>query len=205
MYATFQPATLAEASQSALDPNEWLSFKLKQRTQLTHNTALFRFALDNPSQVVGLPVASCLLTRAHMGTKDDGSPSFAVRPYTPISPPDARGYFDLIIKVYPDGKMTQHLSSLKVGDALDVKGPIIKLPYKPNMKKIIGMVAGGTGITPMLQVCPCMKIVGALFGVLLVHCWVFVGAPQNHAHHRSLRKCCATLVIPPSCAWYLPT
>jgi hypothetical protein len=26
-------------------------------------------------------------------------------------------------------------------------------PYSPNIKKEIGMVAGGTGITPMLQVC----------------------------------------------------
>lgn len=150
---SYNASTLAESPpSSALDPKEWRSFTLKQRTQLTHNTALYRFALDNPSQVVGLPVASCLLTRAPLGTKDDGSPSFAIRPYTPVSPPDARGYFDLIVKVYPDGKMTQHLHRLQVGDSLDVKGPIVKLPYTPNMKKVIGMVAGGTGITPMLQV-----------------------------------------------------
>lgn len=29
---------------------------------------------------------------------------------------------------------------------------MIKLAYTPNMKKHIGMVAGGTGITPMLQI-----------------------------------------------------
>ena len=39
-----------------------------------------------------------------------------------------------------------------VGDTLDFKGPIVKLPYKPNQYKEIGMVAGGTGIAPMLQV-----------------------------------------------------
>lgn len=33
-----------------------------------------------------------------------------------------------------------------------MKGPIAKYPYKANCKKAIGMVAGGTGITPMLQV-----------------------------------------------------
>lgn len=32
-----------------------------------------------------------------------------------------------------------------------VQGPIIKVKYEPNMKEAIGMVAGGTGITPMLQ------------------------------------------------------
>ncbi|KAJ7978887.1 NADH-cytochrome b5 reductase [Quillaja saponaria] len=72
--------------------------------------------------------------------------------YTPISDPDSNGYFDLLIKVYPEGKMSQHFASLKPGDAVEVKGPIEKLRYTPNMKKHIGMIAGGTGITPMLQV-----------------------------------------------------
>jgi cytochrome-b5 reductase len=48
--------------------------------------------------------------------------------------------------------MSKHFASLKVGDTLDCKGPMIKLAYTPNMKASIGMVAGGTGITPMLQV-----------------------------------------------------
>lgn len=38
-----------------------------------------------------------------------------------------RGFFELVIKVYPDGKMSQHMGSLEVGDALECKGPIIKL------------------------------------------------------------------------------
>jgi len=42
--------------------------------------------------------------------------------YTPISDPEAKGYFDLLIKVYPDGKMSQHFASLKPGDVLEVKG-----------------------------------------------------------------------------------
>ncbi len=33
-----------------------------------------------------------------------------------------------------------------------MKGPFSKLKYTANMKKSIGMLAGGTGITPMLQV-----------------------------------------------------
>jgi hypothetical protein len=41
---------------------------------------------------------------------------------------------------------------LQPGDTLAMKGPFPKYPYKPNMKTQIGMVAGGSGITPMLQV-----------------------------------------------------
>ncbi|KAF3676950.1 NADH-cytochrome b5 reductase 1 [Capsicum annuum] len=48
--------------------------------------------------------------------------------------------------------MSQHFARLKPGDVLQVKGPIEKLRYSPNLKKHIGMIAGGSGITPMLQV-----------------------------------------------------
>ncbi len=45
-----------------------------------------------------------------------------------------------VVKGYPDGKMSKHIVNLNVGDSLECKGPISKLPYKPNMKKKIGMV-----------------------------------------------------------------
>ena len=48
--------------------------------------------------------------------------------------------------------MSKHFDGLKVGDSLECKGPMIKLPYEANKWQAIGMVAGGTGIAPMLQV-----------------------------------------------------
>ncbi|GBG87895.1 hypothetical protein CBR_g46195 [Chara braunii] len=56
------------------------------------------------------------------------------------------------LQVYPNGKMTQHMNNLVPGDTLDVKGPITRIPYTANMKKRIGMICGGSGITPMFQV-----------------------------------------------------
>lgn len=75
-----------------------------------------------------------------------------MRPYTPVSRNTQKGYFDLIVKVYDSGVMSKHLGSLSPGDSLEVKGPIPKIEYRPNMKKRIGMIAGGSGITPMYQV-----------------------------------------------------
>ncbi|KAJ3694197.1 hypothetical protein LUZ60_009677 [Juncus effusus] len=135
----------------ALDPEKWLEFKLSETARVSHNTKLFRFTFDSAKKL-GLDVASCLLTRAQIGEESDGKKKYVIRPYTPISDPDSKGYFDLLIKVYPEGKMSQHFASLKTGDTLEVKGPIEKLRYTPNMKKQIGMVAGGSGITPMFQV-----------------------------------------------------
>ncbi|KAK9101951.1 hypothetical protein Sjap_019205 [Stephania japonica] len=135
----------------ALNPDKWIEFKLHEKARVSHNSELFRFTFD-PSAKLGLDIASCLLTRAPMGEDAEGKKKYVIRPYTPISDPDAKGYFDLLIKVYPEGKMSPYLSSLKPGDVVEVKGPIEKLRYTPNMKKHIGMIAGGSGITPMLQI-----------------------------------------------------
>ena len=81
---------------------------------------------------------------------EDGK--FEARPYTPTSRVNQKGELELVIKAYPGGKVTGHMFGLKEGDSLEMKGPMPKLKYEPNMKKHIGMVCGGTGITPMLQV-----------------------------------------------------
>jgi cytochrome-b5 reductase len=44
------------------------------------------------------------------------------------------------------------MASLIVGQSIKVKGPKGAMVYAPNMVKRFGMIAGGTGITPMLQI-----------------------------------------------------
>lgn len=39
-----------------------------------------------------------------------------------------------------------------MGDSVEMKGPLGKFDYKPNMKKHFVFLAAGTGITPCLQV-----------------------------------------------------
>ncbi|XP_038712668.1 NADH-cytochrome b5 reductase-like protein isoform X2 [Tripterygium wilfordii] len=135
----------------ALNSDKWIEFKLQDTARVSHNTQLFRFSFD-PTAKLGLDIASCILTRAPMAQDTEGKTKYIIRPYTPISDPDAKGYFDFLIKVYPEGKMSQHFASLKPGNVVEVKGPIEKLRYSPNMNKHIGMIAGGSGITPMLKV-----------------------------------------------------
>lgn len=147
----------AAARPSALDANEWRSLKLVHKEQLTSTadpTYLYRFEFPDAKQPAGLPVASCLLTRAPIGSiKDDGTQTMVIRPYTPISKPSEVGHLDLAIKVYPAGKMSQHVNNLKIGETLDFKGPLMKLSLdKIKEHPQIGMVAGGSGLTPMLQV-----------------------------------------------------
>lgn len=146
---------------------------LIEKQALSHDTRRFRFALPSNQHVLGLPVGQHISLRY---TDDEGK--LVVRSYTPVSSDDTKGYVDLVIKVYfknvhpkfPEGgKMSQHLESLAIGDTIEVSGPKGKLSYMgqgeihikhrvrdvvPEIRKAakIGMIAGGTGITPMLQV-----------------------------------------------------
>lgn len=44
------------------------------------------------------------------------------------------------------------MGELKVGDSIGIRGPKGNFAYRCNMVRAIGMIAGGTGITPMLQI-----------------------------------------------------
>src|ERR1700712_2596559 len=64
---------------------------------------------------------------------------------------EQKGYLDLLVKVYPNGPMSEHLHSMNVGQRLDFKGPLPKYPWSPNKHEHIALISGGTGITPMYQ------------------------------------------------------
>lgn len=135
-----------KVKEPALNPKEYKKFKLRSRTEINHNTRLFRFDLPNPDDVLGLPIGQHLSLKATVDGKE------IYRSYTPVSSDDELGYFDLLIKVYEKGAMSRYIDNLKVGEELDVRGPKGLFVYRANMLRAIGMISGGTGITPMLQV-----------------------------------------------------
>lgn len=46
-----------------LDPDKFNEFKLVKKTQLSQNTARFRFSLPTPTSVLGLPVGQHIICR----------------------------------------------------------------------------------------------------------------------------------------------
>jgi cytochrome-b5 reductase len=135
-------------SRKILKPDTFQDFKLIQKTSTSHNVAIYRFGLPRPTDILGLPIGQHI----SLAATPKGADKEVVRSYTPISSDEDKGYFDLMIKTYPQGNISAHMATLKLGDTMKVKGPKGAMVYQPNLCKRIGMIAGGTGITPMLQI-----------------------------------------------------
>ena len=110
--------------------------------------ASYRFNLPSAKSILGLPIGQHISVAATI----EGQPKEVVRSYTPISSDEDHGYFDLLIKSYPTGNISRHMASMKIGQTLKVKGPKGAMVYTPNLVRHLGMISGGTGITPMLQI-----------------------------------------------------
>lgn len=149
----------------ALNPKKWIDFELVEKTEISHDTRLFKFKLQSEEHRLGLPVGYHMFTQA----KINGN--LVMRAYTPVSSDDDVGSFTLCVKVYfagvhpkfPDGgKMSQYMESLKLGETLKVKGPLGHFEYKgrghfilkgkKRFARKIGLLCGGTGLTPAYQV-----------------------------------------------------
>jgi cytochrome-b5 reductase len=148
--------------QTALYPGmPYTPFKLIEKVSITHNTRRFKIALQTPSTVLGLPIGKHFNLRFFDEQGDE-----IIRPYTPVTSDDELGYVELVIKIYPEGRMGQYLDHLNIGDSIDIMGPKgfihydmpshITLTRLRNTRSFdfetINMIAGGTGLTPMYQV-----------------------------------------------------
>jgi cytochrome-b5 reductase len=144
------------------NPDIKYSFPLAHKENVSHDTRRFRFELPSSKHVLGLPIGQHIYLTARINGE------LVKRPYTPTTSDDNQGYFDLVIKIYSNGKMTQYLDKLEIGHTIEVSGPSGNLIYKDNglfdirsrkpepfvtrHVRHLGLIAGGTGITPMYQI-----------------------------------------------------
>jgi len=129
-----------------INVDTFIGFELISKKVLTigqNPVKEYRFKIEDDG-VLGLPIGQHISLKATIDGVEER------RSYTPTL--TGFGFFDLVLKIYPLGKMTNHVDKLKIGEKIDVSGPKGKFEYKKNMLKEIGMIAGGTGITPMLQI-----------------------------------------------------
>ncbi|KAK9418717.1 hypothetical protein SUNI508_07737 [Seiridium unicorne] len=135
----------AAARSNVFDPKQYRPFKLVRKSMVAPSVYRFVFALPYPDSVLGLPTGQHIALQAVIGGKT------VSRSYTPISNNSDLGRIELLVKVYPQGLMTQHLANMQVGQTIDIRGPKGSMQYGPTYAKRVGMIAGGSGITPMFQ------------------------------------------------------
>jgi len=139
-------STKATQAKPVLDPTKWQQFPLAEIQKINLNTAIYRYSLPKPTDVLGLPIGQHISVQAEINGKQ------VMRSYTPTSSDDDLGHFDLLIKTYPTGNISRYVQNMKIGDKLTVKGPKGQMNYNADLALKLGMIAGGTGITPMLQI-----------------------------------------------------
>ncbi|KAJ5241150.1 uncharacterized protein N7469_002741 [Penicillium citrinum] len=129
-----------------LDPKEYQELPLVAKDELAPNVYKYIFKLPKEEGVIGLPIGQ------HVAIKATIEGQSVSRSYTPTSNNSDLGVLELVIKCYPDGQLTgKYLTNLQIGDKVLFRGPKGAMRYSNGLCKRIGMIAGGTGITPMYQ------------------------------------------------------
>lgn len=129
-----------------LDPALFQKPPLIKKELLSADCYRFVFALPSSDTVAGLPIGQ------HVSIRGSVDGKLLSRSYTPVSNNVDRGQLEFIVRCYANGALTNgYLKQLEVGDEVEFRGPKGGIRYEPGMCKKMGMVAGGTGITPMYQ------------------------------------------------------
>lgn len=153
VFAIINKTLSSKSARPVLIKDQFQDFPLISKTVLTHNTAVYRFGLPKPTDVLGLPIGQHISIQGIIDGKE------IVRSYTPTSlDSDATGHFELLIKSYEKGNISKMIGELKIGDRIKVRGPKGFYTYTANMNSSLAMVAGGTGIAPMYQIIKAISV-----------------------------------------------
>lgn len=130
----------------SLFPDSWTPLELEDQTLVSKNTALYRFKLKTQIETLNIPAGHHIAVKVKIDGED------VVRYYNPISSNIQEGYLDLLVKSYPNGTVSKHFAALQTGSIVEFMGPMGTFNYVPNSYKTLSIVAGGSGITPVLQI-----------------------------------------------------
>lgn len=147
----------AKSKKVFLDATKFQPLPLSKVDRVSHNTVRLTFDLPDPGMRLGLPIGQHITFLAR-----DADGKDVYRPYTPVTDDDTLGKVEFVIKVYPQGKMSQVVDKMRVGDTMPMKGPRGRFAYARNQYKHIGERRGGEGLVSRLL--SCVGGVGGLLG-----------------------------------------
>ena len=150
-------ATILQKSRTALSFTSWSTVvirEIREGGQFGHGTKIIRFNLPGALQAAGLKLGQFIAIRGEW----DGQQ--LVGYYSPITLPDDLGVIGILVRA-DKGTLKDWVGALRPGDAVEMKafgGLVIdrspkqaKLFYRGAPIHQIAMIAGGTGVAPMIQ------------------------------------------------------
>ncbi|XP_069126217.1 LOW QUALITY PROTEIN: NADH-cytochrome b5 reductase-like [Argopecten irradians] len=134
-----------DESVKLLSETDYHQFTIASVKEITSATRQYRFNLPF-GRSLGLKLGQHIIIRGNVNG------DVVTRQYTPISDVKVTDYFELLIKLYKDGRMSQFIQTWSPGMKIDMRGPFGEFSYKQNKHVNILMLAAGSGIAPMAQV-----------------------------------------------------
>jgi len=133
-----------------LSSTEFLEYKVMLVQNLTHDTKIFTLKLPQLTEFLPLKIGQHIQVAFSDESCENG---LLVRKFTPTNI-EHRGFFELTVKLYQNGKMSQKLSKIKIGDVIRARGPfgLDDLNERVQNCETLIMICVGSGITPMYQV-----------------------------------------------------
>jgi len=132
-----------------MNKDETKTVTLESKEQLTHDTIRLTFAIPG-NMNLGLKCGQHIV--CYNGDHQ--------RKYTPTKTNQCE--FELVVKVYPDGKLSPFLNQMNVGDTLLISGPSGRHSYNGNgefssankmmFTNNIVFICAGSGITPVYAI-----------------------------------------------------
>eukprot|EP01080_Neovahlkampfia_damariscottae_P011082 gene11082-3788_t len=134
------------SEQPALNKLTPITLKLSKKEKLSKYVTVFSFNLPETTHTLGTKPGQYISTKCEINGEE------TIRYYSPLSPTINAKSLDLAIKFDGVGKMSKFFDGLDVGSEMEFFGPIGGFEYDINKYSKVGLIAGGTGISPMLQI-----------------------------------------------------
>ncbi|CAI4035397.1 hypothetical protein SMKI_13G0450 [Saccharomyces mikatae IFO 1815] len=142
----YAAAFITVGTDKSLYKDKWVALPLAKKTRISRNTSLYSFRLKYPFETLHIPLGYHLAVRVTINGER------LVRYYTPVNVPNTQGHLELVVKTYKYGVVSKYFDKLKIGQCVEFKGPLGELEYDQDTATELGIIAGGSGITPVLQV-----------------------------------------------------
>jgi ferredoxin-NADP reductase len=83
---------------------------------------------------------------------EESIPGVGIRhsPYCILTPPGTDRRFDVLLRVFPEGPLAQHLASMRAGEQVHFRGPSGRSMIPREMDTDLVLMATGVGISPLL-------------------------------------------------------